>query len=412
MRCNVPVARLTILPALLLSIAAGCSQVATTGRAGEANAPLKSRGHAEILPLASIAPAPGETGFDLAMACAQDRAGDLYLLEYPSSRVRVFSPDGDSLRTFWRHRSGSRAAWDALAFAILPDSSLGVITATPALIIRFDRRGNLTGRAPVGSACTEPGTAVMIRKALCRGGTLVLGGIEAHPTDQQQARTHFVRRYGSLGEILATYATRETVLDMTTRHTSETEAFAPLTTSFAVGPDGRVYVAPERNAYRIEVYSPEGALEHVIERDFVPWARTAADSARVKCLFEGWVRDAPLILTYDLEPTEPAILALEVDDQGRLWVRHSRSAHDPERPGRLAFDLFDREGRFTKVIDVACDADDGLHFLGDGRAVVVRNEAGAEFVRAGGRLGWLAQAEIASAASLSPERALLCRLRE
>jgi hypothetical protein len=346
------------------------------------------------------------------MACAQDRAGDLYLLEYPSSRVRVYAPDGDSLRTFWRHRSGGRRVLDALAFAILPDSSLGLITATPAHIVRFDRRGNLSGRAPVSGASPEPGTALMIRKALCRGGTLVLGGIEAHPQDQKQARTHFVRRYGSLGEILTTYVARETVVDLATRHTSEAEAFAPLATSFTVDPDGRVYVAPERDAYRIEVYSPEGALERVIEREFTPWMRTAADSARVKCLFDGWVRDAPLMLTYDLEPTEPAILALEVDDQGRLWVRHSRSAHDPASPGRLAFDVFDPEGRFIRIIDVACDEDDGLHFLGNGRTAVVRNETGAEFVRAGGRLGWLAQAEIASAATLSSERALVCRIRE
>jgi hypothetical protein len=385
---------------------------ASRGGPSDARAVSPERGRARLETVASIAATPGERGFDLAVAIAQDQAGDLYVLEYPSSRVRVLSGDGDSLRALARHTTGMREVGDALALAFLPDSTLGLFTPAPSQIVKLDRFGNIVGRARIAALAAAQGATVVIRKALCRGDNLVLGGTEARPADQKQARTHFVRRYGATGEILATYAAHETIIDMTSRHITEAEAFAPLATSFTVGRDGRVYVAPQRDAYRIEVYTLEGALERVIERAFTPAARTHADSARVRCLYDGWARETPIEISYELEPTEPAILALEIDARGRLWVRHSRGALDPQTAGSVAYDIFDREGCLVEVIDVACDETDGLHFLGGDRVMLVRNEAGAEFVRAGGRLGWLTQAEIAGAAASSFERAIIGRVRE
>jgi hypothetical protein len=370
------------------------------------------RGRARLEALAPIAATTGERGFDLAVAIAQDRAGDLYVLEFPSSRVRVLSGDGDSLRTLARHTAGMREIYNALAMAFLPDSTLGLITPSPSEIVKLDRLGNMVGRAPIATVAADQGANIMVRKALCGGGNFVLGGIEARPADQKQARTHFVRRYGATGEVLGTYVERETVIDMASRHITEAETFASFTESFTVGPDGRVYVAPQRDAYRIEVYAPEGALERVIERAFTPATRSRADSARVRCLYDGWVRETPVAISYEIEPTEPAIVALEVDGRGRLWVRHSRGTDDPPAAGRVAWDVFDPAGRLVEVVDVACDDTDGLRFLSGDRALLVRNEAGAEFVRAGGRLGWLAQADIPGSLTTSLVRATLCRVRE
>ena len=41
-----------------------------------------------------------------------------------------------------------------------------------------------------------------------------------------------------------------------------------------IGRDGRVYIAPDREAYRIDVFAPGGGLDRVIEREYAEHRRT------------------------------------------------------------------------------------------------------------------------------------------
>jgi len=406
----------------------GAGLDAPAARARGAEAP--GRGNILFSPLWTVEADPAAAGFDLLLDWVADRAGRNYLLEYPSGRVQVLSPRGERLRALERHTLGARPASGAIALALLPDSTLGLLLPSPAELIKIDRRGNPIGRASLSAAPGIPGATTTVRRAACAGGVLVLGGVDTRTDEARgQVRTHFVRRYGAGGEILATYAARETAIDMSRRRFSESEAIAPFTLSFAVGPDGRVFVAPDRDAYRIEVYTPEGDLDRVIEREIKPTARGTADSARVVALFEDWLRDAPAGIRYDLEPTAPVVAGMQVDSRGRLWVRRSGipgegagggdvgprtephaataagggnagpgpatgagpGAATGAGPGeaRAVYDLFDPDGRFRETIAPATPegspVEGDLVFLGGDRAASLARSAALLWLRLGGR---------------------------
>lgn len=402
---------------VLLALLAGACAAREGGGHGPGPAdPIEGRSSIALELLGSVDAAPGTRGFDLALDWVTDRAGVSYVLEYPSARIRAIAPDGEPLRTLERHTTGPRAASEALALALLPDSTLGLLLPSPATLIKLDRRGNPVGRAPIQSGDAHPGVTTIVRRAIGAGGILVLGGTDSRLDSLRgQVRTHFVRRYGVGGEILATYLSREAVVDMRQRHFDEREALAPFTLSFAVGPDGRVYIAPERDALRIEVFSPEGVSERVIEKDFAARPRTAADSSLITILFDAWAEEVPAGIHYTFAASEPAIEQMQVDGQGRLWVLSSRG-RDDLAPGEMArYELFAPDGRPLPSLTVRGPAsaterlaDAGLLLLPDGRIAALGQEVSRRWLRQGGRLGWLTSRGMGLPASAS--RALLCRI--
>jgi hypothetical protein len=165
---------------------------------------------------------------------------------------------------------------------------------------------------------------------------------------------------------------------------------------FDVGPDGRVYAATERDRYAVTVFNPDGSVDRVIERDFVPRRRTAGEKSRMQGLVERRFRTFPFELTVKLGETEPVInwqhRGIQVDPDGNLWVRHSRSGTDQRAGVLLTFDQFDSEGHFSKQIAVACEGNpeiDGLFLLGQDRMIRVTGFVDAmRTVYGGGRGGF------------------------
>lgn len=144
---------------------------------------------------------------------------------------------------------------------------------------------------------------------------------------------------------------------------------------WTVGPDDLVYFAPERERYAIHVCDADGGTRHVIKRDFDTAARSPAVFAELEAAFESCIRGAAANVEFEIEKTVPAVVDLRVDEEGLLWVRHSRSLATTPDGSALTWDVYGTDGEVRKQVTLV-GADIGeldvLYLLAGDRAVLVR----------------------------------------
>ncbi len=144
---------------------------------------------------------------------------------------------------------------------------------------------------------------------------------------------------------------------------------------WALGPDGHLFVAPERNAYRIHELDPTGKLVGVIERAYEPYKRSASDKALAQRYVEAVYRNyQPPPTTFKVEDLEADLTALFISAKGELWTLPSRGTRGLPEGVAVLYDVFDREGQFVRQAAVHGDIDpdrDLVRILRDDRLLVV-----------------------------------------
>jgi len=313
--------------------------------------------------------------FGMVIGSVADEDRNVYLLDNQLCQVEVFTPGGEHLRTLSRQGEGPGEVRSPIAMTLMTDGSLGLVELFPGKIEKL----SLTGE-PAGSVTFLSGEDVQtgfIVSVNCqnRAGVLMLAGMRGAPTDAGQKRTLYVARYADTGEELARYRETETILTFNPPTFVEHDLLPAFWFGHAVGPDGRVYVAPSRDSYTIEVYLPDGTLERIIEREFENWPRDARDKRRIQAMVDAWYANVPAEVECTFAKHEPAISELFVTAEGTLWVQHSRSGRNQPDGVLLEYDTFDAEGRYLQRVAIACEGDaayDGLRFLGDGRVLLVK----------------------------------------
>jgi hypothetical protein len=317
----------------------------------------------------------GDIIFGQVIEALSDEDGNVYLLDAQLCQVDVFSPEGDHLRVLSREGDGPGETRNPRGMTIMPDGSLGIMELFPGRFVTLSLDGEPRGIVRVGGDNgPETGFTASVGCEY-RGGTLLLAGQHSVPSDAGQDRVQYLARLSDNGEELARYCEAHTTLDFQKAHFVERELLPAFYFAHAVGPDGRVYVAQERNEYAVSVYLPDGTLDRVIERDFENWKRDALDMRRMNALFDTWARDIPFPSTREIDSYERAIMSLHVGEGDTLWVQHSRSGRNQPRGILLTYDLFGPEGRYLQQVSVACEGDpafDGLELLPDGRVLLIK----------------------------------------
>ena len=330
--------------------------------------------------------------FGMVVATAVDAAGNLYALDSQLSCVEVLGPDGSHLRTLSGEGDGPGEVRAPQGMAILPDGSVGILRFVPAEIVRVAADGTPLGTWPVhprglDGADAAGGFAVSFGMA-GRGGTVAVAGYRSTPTETGQARRLFLSRFAPDGTETACFRESRMTVDFNAIRFVESEFLPPFLLAFAVGPDGRVHVPAARDRYAVAVHAPDGTVERIVARPFVPRRRTARERRRLEALVEAWGRQVPYEVPSELEAVAPPVTDLQVDDEGVLWVQHSRSAEDRADGVMLTFDTFDAEGRWLQEVRVRADGDpalDGVRFLGGDRAVLIRGYVLARWASRGAR---------------------------
>ncbi len=319
--------------------------------------------------------------------------GLIYVLDSQLCQVDVYDDAGSLVRTLFRQGEGPGEVLSPRDLVMMDDGTIGVVQEFPGRVVRVDAEGNPADSITPRVGDATAGGFLAMTSAACRGGTFLAAGvrIRAGERDGTQVRTMYLARVGDDGLLGARYIERTVDWDFTDFTYDEAVSLPTFYYANAVGPDGRVYAAPDRDAYRINVYAPDGALERVIERDYRSLPRDAEDRRYLNALFEGAFRNIPFPVKLKLADNESDIQwmtrGLQVDDDGNVWVLPSRGTRDQPDGVLATFDVFTPDGGFDRQVQVSCDGNgrkDAVFFLDAQRVLLIRGYADAVAAQFGG----------------------------
>jgi hypothetical protein len=349
----------------------------------------------ETLRLAEVWRAGGaneDVVFGLVTRVRAGQDGNIYVFDGQLCRVHVFSPEGKPLRTLFGEGEGPGEVRRPRDTCLLDGGRVGV-AQIPGQIVTVAADGT-----PAGSLTLSGGQGhLLVHSAACGGGNLVCSGDEMIQGDRDLAHRNvtFLAAFDRAGRPTARYLEVSRDVDYMNDYTfREKEALVNFAGCFDVGPDGRVYVLADQDHYAVSVFHPDGTPDRVIERPYTVRRRTPDEARRMRALVDRRFRTFPYKLSVEMADTEPVVdwlyRGLTVLPDGTLWVRHSRSSENQPRGVMLAFDVFDREGRYVKEVAAVCDGDplhDGLFPIGQDRFVLVRGFTDAMRTLYGGGQG-------------------------
>ena len=311
-----------------------------------------------------------------------DDQGHVYLLDIQLVEVQVFDAEGNYLRSLGQRGDGPGEVRNAFGTVFMPDGTLGLIQGFPGRIVKVDLEGTPAGELRPGGDDPAAGGFFALRSSASLGSSLVLGGMKLTRGDDTRTANHFIATFGSDGAETVRYFEKTTVRSFARPEISEKAEYFPAQGGWALGHDGRIFIAPTRNDYRIDVYGADGTLEKTITRPYESIARTPDELERTRELMtprRGRNRNAINVV---VEPTERDIQALRVDRQGQIWILPSSGLKDQPAGIHSTWDVFDFRGQFRKQVSFACEGEggqDALFFPGGGLAVLVREHRDAMF---------------------------------
>jgi hypothetical protein len=314
-----------------------------------------------------------------------DEDGNVYVLDPRLCQVHVFSPEGELLRTVFHEGEGPGETLRPRDLVVTADG-IGVAEEFPGKIIMVDREGLPMSNFRPASKDEAGGNMGALAGVDFGGGNLVLAGVEIRRRETQtvQDRVNFLASFSESGEETARYCESQTTYDFANFRFSEREHTPTFWWGFDVDEDGKVYVAPDRDAYAISVFRPDGSLERVIEREYEPYMRTEKEKNGLYNIFNSAVRELPIEVKIEVEDSAPAIdyfhRGLRVDGDGNLWVTSSRGLRDHAGGAMLTYDVFDPEGNFVRQVAVECEGDsyyDVMFWISNDEVVQVTNAMAA-----------------------------------
>ncbi|UCE02958.1 MAG: 6-bladed beta-propeller, partial [Candidatus Latescibacterota bacterium] len=315
--------------------------------------------------------------FGLITDIAIHPSGEIYLVDTQLSEVKVFTRDGEYLRTIGREGEGPGEFRRPRALLFDPDGNVGVVQSRPSRVVMLTADG--VPAEPLALPNPDDGGFRALQDGAFRGGSMVLLGRNFRRLDNALERTSALVRVDQNGNEIARYHHDSSVINMANPIVEEEGFDFPWT----VAPNGNVYASLDRT-YRVHVWGPDGGVERVIHVDYEPLLRTDSQieerkeelASRIR--FRG--RRGGMGLKFDISDRERDIEWLEVAEDGHLWVLSSRGVHDLPTGVIGHFDIFDSDGHLLQRVTLKGDADfkeDRLVMAGNRLFVIKQFEAAA-----------------------------------
>ncbi|MBM4117737.1 hypothetical protein FJ251_08330 [bacterium] len=321
--------------------------------------------------------AEGEV-FGIILDLAVDREGRVYLLDTRLSELRVFSPDGEYLRTIGREGEGPGDLFRPQRVAAMPDGSLCVTQFSPPRCSRFSPDGEYLGELALADSLDRGERTVFVVAGV--GEQRVVETIDLIRTERYNESSSMIRRIDAGGRessrIAASTPRRFVYGERRFRELGN------MPFRWSLAPNGVVYLVKDFGD-DIEVWGPEGALRRVVDCGYAHRMRSDEELATRRSAFGS----GPQALQPELMDYDPDIQWLSAAQDGRLWVMSSqgRDAGGAESLG--IFDVFGPDGRLEERIQLRGAGrlpEDRFFLQGDrlfvlsGRAAVLRDRpAGA-----------------------------------
>lgn len=300
--------------------------------------------------------------------------GNAYLLDSQLKRILVIDRVGNVVRTIGREGPGPGELANPTDVIVYGKLGLIVVEHWPSRLVGMTYAGEpLVTIDP--SHDLDDYAIYVVHKADYSSGRLVCMMSHKTYSGGKESITCRLARLSDRGEIEREYLRWSHEYRFRRDVVDETSGYFPAQ-AWCLLSDGTLAVAPTRDKYLIELYGVDGDLLRTIGSDFRSPKRTAAELNKIRTMKKKIVNGREVPLQFNLEETDPAILSMQVLDDGSLWVATAMHIRDlaPGEAGR--YDVFSRNGVFVgqHVLHFTNDPSrDRFWLLNDGSVLQVKN---------------------------------------
>lgn len=284
-----------------------------------------------------------------------DGEGNVYLLDAQLSEIKVFTADGEYLRTIGREGEGPGEFRRPSRMFFTEDGDIGVLQTIPAKIVLLSPMGDPMGGHPLPEP--EGGGFQMLTSGQASEGQLVLAMARTKLAEDQSkwSRTDFLARIDSEGNELARYSSKTTTINFAdpVLNFAEWDTFER---RWTVAPDGKVYACESYPDYVITVYKPDGSVDRKITREYQHRPHTAEEKEFLTKMMEQLTQQIPN-RRVNVEDDAKDIETLHIRDDGSIWVLSSNGSHDYPDGALGVFDVYNKEGQFARKVTLNGDGD-------------------------------------------------------
>lgn len=312
-----------------------------------------------------------------------DEQGNVYLLDSQLSEVKIYTKDGEFVRSMGREGEGPGEFRRPSALFFTDDGNVAVVQTIPGKIVLLTKEGEPAGDFPLPQPAD--GGFQLLMGAAAQAGNVVLymGRTQLNQAEGMWTRTDFLASVDDKGNQLAEYAKKSNTINF-----AEAELdFAKWDTierRWVVGPGGKVYACEKYDDYDISVWNSDGTLDKVIKREYKHRAQTAKEKEFVTKMMTEFAKQIP-----DCKVSVPDnckdIENIFVRDDGTMWVLTSNGARDLKDGVLGTFDVYNKDGQFVRNVTLQGEGDplDDLYLFVKDRFYVVTDFLQAAMVAQG-----------------------------
>ena len=325
-----------------------------------------------------------EEFFGVISGITTDSDGNVYLLDAQLTEVKVFSANGEYVRTIGREGEGPGEFRTPTALFFMPDGNLGVLQPAPPKVVKLTPMGDPAGE--LGTPKVEVEGFLALAGAQFGGGNLVTM-ISGSFFDQEKGtfkQSLMLKAVDNDGEVKASYYEESRLWEFANPVIDE-QQWDTIQNRWTVADDGRVFGCPDHDGYEIHVWNADGSVDRVVHAEHQRHKRSADEIERIRGIYEVFTRQAPnseiVIGDYD-----KAITSIYTRGS-QLWVLSSEGSRDNDANTIGTFDVFDKQGRFIKQVTFNGEGDareDGFFFVDDRLYVVTQLVDAAVAMQGGG----------------------------
>jgi hypothetical protein len=290
---------------------------------------------------------PGETDAyllgGLLVDAGWDQDGNLCVVDYRNKDLKVFSRDGDFLRTLGRAGEGPGESRDARRLLLAADGRRGLLQVFPATVVWLHADGSPAGRTAIQNTLSDQGGFVAVTHAVQNGREIMAYATVMAMIGGSINEQHWIAPLlpdGGLGRPLYTRTVEQPARDQRNR-VDEGEYYDVWAARWAPDGHGGVWLAPERDRYLLLRHDRDGAPSQTVTRPYTPLRR---DDLGRRLATEHMGRKRLAADEVKLRDQAPVVRSLRLSDAGYLWVDLDLGGRGPE-PGTIAWiDVIDADG--------------------------------------------------------------------
>lgn len=313
-----------------------------------------------------------------------DDDGNFYMLDSQLNEIKVYSSDGEYLRTIGREGEGPGEFRGAFNMFLVPGGNIGVLQAFPDKVVVLTPDGDPADDFPLPEV--EGGGFRVLFSAQSAGDNLALVYGLNQPSESGFTQTSVLSLVGA-DQKESRLHSQDSRMEAASALIAEKEWDSFRNGRWAAASDGRAFACTDFGEYKINVWDASGKLERVIHREYPDHRRTDEEKQQLLDIYKGFTKRIPIPdIKFEIEETHNQIQGLFARDDGNLWVQSSRGANGLDEGVAGIFDVYDKKGQFVKQVTLEGEGDpknDGYFFVKD-RLFVVTDWLAAMMALQGG----------------------------